>query len=107
MSIARVWNSQRNSAKDGQSSRNSLCSSENNLVHEDGYTRAGGIMVSQSVSVDVETSQTIELKELGPSTAVVKLDDDDEEMTWAENLFEISWGQNRGNDNDGLKDGLD
>lgn len=65
-------------------------SSEKNLVLEYPTTNpfaSGGIMVSQSVSVEhAEARSGIEMHPMGPSAAIVK-EEDEEEPTWVELLF--------------------
>lgn len=65
-------------------------SSEKNLVLDSSTANPfanGGIMVSQSVSIEhAEAKSGIEMHTMGPSAAVVK-EDDMEEPTWVELLF--------------------
>ena len=67
--------------------RSASISSENNLMVDDPFASAG-IMVSQTVSVNVASPKdATELKDLGPSVNVTKLDDSADNFTWCEALL--------------------
>jgi hypothetical protein len=69
------------------SSRSPSMSSEKNLVINDPFSSAG-IMVSQTVTVNVvEPTNATEMKDLGPSVAVTKLDESADNLTWCEALL--------------------
>jgi len=69
------------------SSRSPSMSSEKNLVVDDPFSSAG-IMVSQTVTVNVASPADVtELKDLGPSVNVTKVDDSADNFTWCEALF--------------------
>lgn len=68
------------------SSRSPSMSSEKNLVVDDPFS--AGIMVSQTVTVNVASpTDSTELKDLGPSVNVTKIDDSADNFTWCEALF--------------------
>lgn len=70
------------------SSRSPSVSSEKHLVIDDRFLSAG-IMVSQSVTVEVakEQANSTDTRPLGPSVDVMKLDETSDVLTWCEVLF--------------------
>jgi NO-binding membrane sensor protein with MHYT domain len=78
------------------SSRSPSMSSEKNLVLNDPFSSAG-IMVSQTVTVNVvEPTTATEMKDLGPSVAVTKLDESADNLTWCEALLRDVVSEARG-----------